>query len=199
MTLHHLLRTGWMDLLSAAAVPVLWLLRDRLGHEAAMSLLFWPIVFELFAIVALVLAGMLGTIRSPALRNAWFASVALGYLGAAWLCGANTDQPQVWTIAFWLLVARLLPPAGLRAGSPAHREWVTRGAGLSGLLWGAGFVATVLLMLVFSEAPVRNAHGELSSTSPAWIFPVVWTPYFLAEAVQRAWRQPVPAATREHA
>ena len=46
----------------------------------------------------------------------------------------------------------------------------------SGLLWGAGFVASILLMLVFSDEPVRNAQGELTSTSPAWMFPVVWTP-----------------------
>lgn len=193
MTLARLIRNGWMDLLSAAAFPVLWLMRDRFDGATTMSLLFWPVVFEMFAAAAILLAGMLGTIRSPPIRNAWFVMVALGYLGAAWLCGANTEMPQIWTIALWLLVARLMPPAGLAAGSPAHREWVTKGAGFSGLMWGAGFVATILLMLGFSDEPVRNAQGELTSTSPAWIFPVVWAPYFLAEAVVRAWRRPVPA------
>jgi len=140
--------------------------------------------------VAIFLAGMLGTIRSAPIRNTWFALVAMGYLGAAWLCGANSGMPQIWTIALWLLAARLMPPAGLAAGSPSHRECVTKGAGYSGLLWGAGFIATILLMLGFSEEPVRNAQGELTSTSPAWIFPVVWAPYFFAEAVLRAWRLP---------
>ena len=193
MTLARLLRNGWMDLLSAAAFPVLWLMRDRFDAGTAMSLLFWPVVFEMFATVALVIAGMFGTIQAAAIRNVLFVLVALGYIGAAWLCGANTGMPHIWTIALWLLIAKLMPPAGLAAGSPSHREWVTKGAGYSGLSWGAGFIATMLLMVGFSEAPVRNAQGELTSTSPSWIFPVVWAPYFFAEALLRAWRQPVRA------
>lgn len=193
MTLSRLVRNGWMDLLSASAFPLLWLMRDRFDAVTSMSLLFWPVVFEMFATVALVLAGMLGTIRSAPIRNGWFVFVALGFLGAAWLCGANAGTPHIWTIALWLLVAKLMPPAGLRAGSTPHREWVIKGAGYSGLLWGAGFVATILLMLGFSSEAVRNAQGELVSTSPAWIYPIVWTPYFFAEAVLRAWRQPPPA------
>jgi hypothetical protein len=190
MTLSRLLVNGWMDLLSAAVFPLLWLLRDRFDADTAMGLLFWPVVFEMFATVALVLAGMFGSIRITVVRNVWFLLVALGYLGAAWLCGAHAGMPQIAWIALWLLIARLMPPTGLAAGSPAHRAWVTEGAGHSALLWGAGFVVFVLLMLGFSDEPVRNAQGELTSTSPAWIFPVVWAPYFLAEAVLRAWRQP---------
>ena len=190
MTLVRLLRNGWMDLLTAAAFPLLWLLRDRFDPATAMGLLFWPVVFEMFAAAALVLAGMFNTIRSGLVRNLCFAAVALGYLGAAWLCGANTGMPQLWTIALWLLLARVTPPAGLRAGSAPHREWVTRLGGYSALLWGAGFIAMMLLMIVLSHEPVRNAAGELTSTSPAWIFPLVWTPYFLGEAVLRAWRLP---------
>jgi hypothetical protein len=190
MTLARLLRNGWMDLLTATAFPLLWASRHWFEAETAMRLLFWPVVFEMFAAAALVLAGMFNPIRSAALRNLCFASLALGYLGAAWLCGANAGMPHIWTIALWLLASRLQPPAGIEAGSAAHREWVTLLGGYSGLLWGAGFVAMVLLMLLFSGEPVRNAQGELTSTSPAWIFPLVWTPYFFAEAVIRAWNQP---------
>lgn len=179
-----------MDLLSAAAVPALWLMRERFDNETAMALLFWPVVFEMFAAAALVFASTFDTIGSNAVRNACFVLVAAAYLGAAWLCGANTEMPQIWTIALWLLLARVLPPGGLRAGSAAHRAWLFAGAGYSGLLWGGGFVAMILLMIGFGSEPVADAQGELTSTSPAWIYPVVWTPYFFAEAFLRAWRRP---------
>jgi hypothetical protein len=192
MTFARLLRNGWMDLLSASAYPALWVMRDRFEPATAMKLVFWPIVFELFVTLAIVLAGMLGTIRAAPLRNAWFLGVAAGCLGAAWLCGANAGMPRIWTLALWLLLARVMPPAGLRAGSQAHRDWLFTGAGYSGLLWGAGFVASMGLMLAFSSEPVVNAQGESTSIAPAWIYPVVWTPYFLAEAVLRAWRRPAP-------
>ncbi len=191
MTFAQLLRNGWMDLLSAAAVPVLWLMRERFDGETTMALLFWPVVFEMFATAALVLASTLNTIALAPVRNACFVLVAAGYLGASWLCGANTNMPQIWIIALWLLLARVMPPAGLRAGSAAHRDWLFTGAGYSGLMWGAGFVSMILLMLAFGSEPVPDAHGELTSTSPAWIYPLVWTPYFFAEALVRAWRQPL--------
>ncbi len=191
MTLGRLLRNGWMDLLSAGAIPVLWSLRERFDGETTMALLFWPVVFEMFVAAALVFAGMFNSVGSSAVRNSSFALIAAGYLGAAWLCGANTEMPQIWTIAMWLLLARVMPPAGLRAGSAAHRSWLFTGAGYSGLLWGAGFVLMILLMLVFGSEAVPDAQGELTSTSPAWIYPLVWTPYFVAEAVLRTFRQPV--------
>jgi tellurite resistance protein TehA-like permease len=56
--------------------------------------------------------------------------------------------------------------------------------------WGFGFVLTMVLMLVFSDPAVRGANGELTSTSPSWIFPLVWTPYFMAQAIVRGWRTP---------
>lgn len=192
MTLSRILRTGWMDLLSAAAFLLVWLMREHLDYDMLRGLLLWPVVLELFVALALFLAGMLGSIRSAVARNAWFGFVACGYLAAAWLAGEHAGMPQVWMIALWLLMARLLPPTGLGFGSATHRDWVWKGAGCSGLLWGAGFIATVLLMLAFSSEAVRDAGGELRSTSPAWIFPLVWTPYFVAEAVLRVWRQPDP-------
>src|SRR5690606_26548378 len=100
--------------------------------DTAVALLFWPVVFEMFVTGAILLAGMLGTLRNAALRNAWFLLVALGCLGAAWLCGASAGTPQIWLIALWLLAARLVPPAGLAAGSASHRAWVVQGAGYSG-------------------------------------------------------------------
>lgn len=193
MSFPRVLRHGWMDLVSAAALLLVWLLRERLDYDTLRTLLLWPVLLELFGAFALFLAGMLGTIRSAVMRNAWFAFVACAYLMAAWLAGENAGMPQVWMIGLWLLVARLTPPTGLRFGSATHREWVWKGAGYSGLLWGAGFVATVLLMFAFSNPGAVDAGGDMRSTSPAWIFPLVWTPYFVAEAVLRAWRKPEPA------
>jgi hypothetical protein len=188
MTLTRVLRNGWMDLLSAAAFLFVWLLRDHLEYDSLRHWLLWPVVFELFAAVALLLAGMLGSLRSDVARNLWFAGVGGGYVFAAWLTAAIADMPHAWIIAVWLLVARLVPPTGLRFGAKAHRHWVFTGAGFSGLLWGAGFVLMMLLMLGFSEPEPATANAELRSRSPAWIFPLVWVPYFVAEALLRAWR-----------
>lgn len=189
-----ILRHGWMDLLTACAFPVVWLLREHIDYDTLRSFLFWPVVFELFVAFGLFLAGFLDSLRSTLLRNLWFAAVGAGLMFGAWLTGEAGGMPHAWTIAAWLLLARVWPPAGMRVGSAQHRQWVWKGAGYSGLLWGAGFLATVLLMLVASGPAVADASGELRSTSPAWIFPVVWTPYFLAEAVLRAWRQSTLAA-----
>jgi hypothetical protein len=190
MRLSTVLRNGWMDLLSAAAFPLVWLMRDRFDYDTLRALLFWPVVFEMFVAVALFVAGMLDSIRWQGVRIAALALVAAATLFAAWLCGESAGMPQVWTIALWLMVARVAPPAGLRLGTRAHRDWVWKGAGMSGMLWGAGFVATMLLMLAFSSEPTIDANGERHSVSAAWIFPLVWTPYFFAEALLRAWRRP---------
>ena len=184
-----------MDVLSACAFLAIWLLRDQFDYDTLRGWLLWPVVFEMFAAVALMLAGMMATIRMVPIRHAAFLFVALIYLASAWLIGAIGGMPNAWLIAVWLLVARLVPPTGLRFGTGAHQEWVFQGAGYSGLLWGAGFVLTVVLMLVCSEPAVRDATGELHSTSPAWIFPLVWTPYFLAEALLRGWRETQPQAS----
>jgi len=189
MSIAGVLRHGWMDLLTACAFPALWLLRDHIDYDTLRNFLFWPVVFELFVAFALFLAGFLDSLRSTLLRSTWFAAVGAGLMFGAWLTGEAAGMPHAWTIAAWLLLARVWPPARMRLGSAVHRQWIWKGAGYSCLLWGAGFVATVLLMLVASGPAVADASGELSTTSPAWILPVVWTPYFLAEAVLRAWRQ----------
>lgn len=181
-----------MDLLSAAGFLGAWLMRDQLAPETARMLLFWPVVFEMFAAFALFLAGMGNSMRSATLRHAWFGFVAASYFFASWLSGALMDMPHAWTLALWLLLARLAPAPGLRLGSRAHREWLWLGAGYSGMLWGAGFVATILLGLVFSTDEGPGPDGIARSTAAAWIVPLVWTPYFIAEAVIRAWRQ-IPA------
>lgn len=183
-----LLRHGALDFLTAAALPVIWLLRDCFDYDTLRSLLFWPVVFELYVVFALVLAGMLATIRSGVLRALWFAAVAAGCLGGAWLSGAIAGQPWAWLGAVWLLAARLPPPPGTRWASAAHLQWLWTGAGYSGLLWGACFVAMILLMLGVPAPATRGGDGVLHSATPAWIFPLVWTPYFLAEAYVRAWR-----------
>lgn len=190
MSVSRLLRNAWMDLASATAFLLLWLLRDHLEYDTLREWLLWPVIFELFVSAALLLAGMLETTRSNVLRNGWFALVASGFVFAAWLCGELAGMPHVWVIAIWLLLARLLPPSGMRFGEAPHRAWVKQGAGLSGLLWAAGFLLTLLLMFAFSSTASPDADGQLRSSSPAWIFPLVWVPYFLAEALIRAWRAP---------
>lgn len=196
MSPFRVLRTAWMDLLSACAFLVIWIWRDRFEYDTLRALLLWPVVFEMFVALSLFLAGMLSTIRIATVRYLALLSVTTVYLVASWLMGESAGMPQVVLIAAWLLVARVLPPAGLRFGTLAHQQWVILGAGYSALLWGAGFVLTVLCMLVISEPSAPGANGELRSTSPAWIFPLVWTPYFIAEAVLRAWRTPNVAAPR---
>jgi hypothetical protein len=183
------LGNAWMDLASALGFLAVWLLRDRFDYDTLRGWLWWPVVFEMFVALALSVAGMLASVRVPALRHLSFLGVTCAYLAAAWLAGERAGMPEVTWVAAWLLVARVLPPPGLRFGTLAHQQWIFRGAGVSGVLWGAGFVLMMLLMLVFSDPAGRDGNGELRSTSPAWIFPLVWTPYFIAEAVLRAWRK----------
>ena len=184
-----LLRRSSLDLISAAAFLGIWLLRDHFDYDTLRALLLWPLVFEMYLAIALFLAGMSSTMRTVAARVSWCVVFMGGYLFAAWLTGASSGVPQIWTIAFWLLLARTWPPRGIKPGSRDYSSWLLTSAGYSGLLWGAGFVIMMLLVLVVPPTHTeRLADGSLSSTSPAWIFPLVWTPYFIAEAVVRAWR-----------
>lgn len=192
MSLRQLLRTSWMDFISAAAFLAVWLLRDRFEFDTVRAWLFWPVVFQLYSALALGVAGMLDSIRSDAVRNLSFALVAAAYVFSAWLTGAIAGMPHVWISAVWLLIARLMPPAGLCFGEPRHRHWVRLSAGFSGLLWGAGFVLTMVLAMIFSSESVPDANGELRSVAADWIFPVVWTGYFLAEGLLRGLRKPPP-------
>lgn len=182
------LRHGALDLVSAAAFLGVWLMRDRFEYDTVRSFLLWPVVFEAALAVTLFVAGLASGMSNVALRVAWLAFFTLAYLGGAWLLGATAEMPQAWLIALWLWVARVMPPRGARPVSREHFAWLHEGAGWSGLLWGAGFVATVLLMLVVPAPVVVGADGERVSQTPAWIFPLVWTPYFVAEALVRAWR-----------
>lgn len=186
MNLPRFLRAGALDLLSAAAFLLIWLLRDRFEYDTLRSLLLWPVVFEMYLAVALFLAGSASAVRADAVRWIWCALIVGAYLFAAWLTGANSSMPQIWIAAFWLLVARAWPPPSLTPGSRSYLEWLQRSAGCSGMLWGAGFVLMMVLMMVLPGPVERLADGSLRSTSPAWIFPLVWTPYFIAEALLRA-------------
>ena len=188
VTVGALVRHGGPDFVVAAALPVVWWMRDRFDYDTLRTLLFWPVVFEVYVVFALVLAGFLASLKPDWLRGLWFAAVALVCLAGAWLTAAIAGQPWAWLGAAWLLVARLRPPPGTRPGSAAHLAWLWRGAGYAGLLWGAAFVAMIVLMLVVPAPATRGPDGALHSASPAWIFPLVWTPYFLAEAYVRAWR-----------
>lgn len=193
----RILRNAWMDLASATAFLAIWLCREHLDYDTLRGWLLWPVVFEMVASFTLIFAGILASMRIASIRYLALVLVALGYLASAWLIGDRAGMPQVILIAVWLLVARLLPPSGLRFGTQAHQKWIFRGAGLSFFMWGAGFVLMMMLAIVFSDPAVRDANGELSSTSPSWIFPLVWTPYFIASAILRGWRTPEPQQSRE--
>jgi hypothetical protein len=191
-----LLRAGALDLLSAAAFLAIWLLRDHFEYDTLRALLLWPVVFEMYLAIALFLAGSASAVGSDTARWIWCLLMIGAYLFAAWLTGASSAMPQIWTIAFWLLVARVWPPRSFTLGSRLYLESLQRSAGMSGLLWGAAFVAMMLLVLVVPGHAEVQVDGSLRSTSPAWIFPLVWTPYFIAEAMLRAWRETRKAASQ---
>ncbi|HET7842770.1 MAG TPA: hypothetical protein VFL14_01370 [Xanthomonadales bacterium] len=179
---------GAMDLASAAAFLATWLLRDRFDYDTLRTLLFWPVVFEAMLAVALFVIGLAAGLRSGAARFAWLAAFTLAYLAGAWLLGATAEMPKIWLVALWLWAVRIVPPRGEGFATRGHLAWVHQGAGWTGLLWGGGFLVTVALMLVVPAPELVNEAGERVSQTPAWIFPLAWTPYFVAEALVRAWR-----------
>lgn len=186
INLAAVLRHGAPDLAMAAAFLAVWLLRDHFEYDSLRGLLLWPVVFELYLVAALFIASWIAEVKNAALRGLWLAGVLAVYLGGAWLTVAVAEMPAAWTLALWLLLARAWPPRGLAAASVAHLRWLQAVSGHAGLLWGAGFVAFVILMLVFPGVETVDPDGTLRSTPPAWIFPLVWTPYFVGEAVLRA-------------
>jgi hypothetical protein len=182
------LRNAALDLLSAAAFLGIWLMRDRFEYETLRVLLFWPVVFEAALAATLFLAGLAATMVSRVARTTWLAAFTLAYLAGCWLLGASAEMPHAWLAALWLWLARVLPPRGVALATPGHLAWLHEGSGWSGLLWGAGFVLTVVLMIVVPAPTLVGADGVPVSQTPAWIFPLVWTPYFVAEGLVRAWR-----------
>lgn len=184
-----LLRHAWMDLLSAAGFFGVFLLREHFEPETLSALLLWPVVFEMLLVFALVLAGMGDSIRRPGLRLTWFATVAGLYLLVAALGARAENLPWVWLTAFWLLVARLIPPAGQRWLDPAHRTWLFRdGLPYSIAVWVLAFFAYLIPMSVLPADCTVDAEGVRVCQSPAWLFATVWTAYFVIEALVRAWR-----------
>jgi hypothetical protein len=182
------LRHGALDLASAAVFLGIWLARERFEFDTLRSLLFWPVVFEAALAVTLFVVGMAAGLGSTVARVAWLAAFTLAYLAGCWLLGAGAGMPHVWFVGLWLWIARVAPPPGAGFATREHFTWLHEGAGYSGLLWGAGFVLTVVLMVVVPAPTLVNAAGEAVSQTPAWIFPLVWTPYFVAEGLVRAWR-----------
>jgi len=187
-TLGAVLRHGALDLLSAAAFLGIWLARDRFEYDTLRNWLLWPVVFEAALAVAVFLGALAATFRFAPARVAWLLAFFLMYLGGAWLLGASAEMPQAWLIALWLWIARTWPPRGAKFATREHLAWLHEAAGHSGLLWGAGFVLTVVLMLVVPAPVTIDADGVRHSATPSWIFPLVWTPYFVAEGLLRAWR-----------
>lgn len=182
------LRHAALDLLSAASFLGIWLLRERFEYDTLRTLLFWPVVFEAALAATLFFVGLAAGFGSTFARAAWLAAFTLAYLAGCWLMGARSEMPQAWLVALWLWIARVVPPRGAGFATREHCTWLHEGAGYSGMLWGGGFVLTVLLMLVVPAPEVVGADGVAVSQTPAWIFPLVWTPYFVAEGLVRAWR-----------
>jgi hypothetical protein len=180
------LRHGAADLMTASAFLLAWLLRDHFEYDTLRSLLLWPVIFECYLAFALFLMSWIASVRSAAVRWLWILSVLTIYLAGAWLTVAIDGMPAAWAMAFWLLLSRAWPPTIMRVGSAAHLLWLQRTAGYAALLWGAGFVLMLLLMLALPGVSSQEADGTLCSTLPAWIFPLVWVPYFIAEAWVRS-------------
>ncbi len=183
--LGNVLRQGAADLATAAAFLLVWLFRDRFEYDTLRSLLLWPVVFECCLAFSLFLVSWIAGVRSAAVRWLWIVGVLAIYLAGAWLTVAIAGMPAAWVLAFWLLLSRAWPPRVMQAGSSAHLRWLQRAAGYAALLWGAGFVLTLLLMLAVPGVSSEDVDGTLRSTPPAWIFPLVWTPYFVAGALVR--------------
>ncbi|MCB1553249.1 MAG: hypothetical protein KDJ14_05525 [Xanthomonadales bacterium] len=177
-----------MDLLLAAAFLMVWVIRERFAFDTLRSLLLWPVIFEIYLLTALFMATWVVEVAHALLRWSWIASAAAIYLFAVWLTAALGDMPGAASIALWMLLARAWPPQGMRAGTPRHLQWLQKTAGYSALMWGGCCVAMLVLMLLVPGAVTQAADGTLRSQSPAWIFPLVWTPYFVAEGLLRTYR-----------
>lgn len=182
------LRHGAMDLLMAAGFLAVWLMRERFEYDTLRSLLLWPVVFEFYLAVALFLASWVAGVASSAVRWLWIIGVCATYLFLAWLTAATGQMPTAASIALWLLLARAGPPVGMSPGSRLHLRWLRQTSGFTVLLWGGAGVAMLILMLLIPGPTTQAADGTLRSEPPAWIFPLVWTPYFVAEALLRTHR-----------
>ena len=189
MTLVTLLRHAWMDLLSAAIFLAVFLMRGYFEHETLSALLLWPVLFESMLVFALVLATMGNGITRAPWRNAWFAAVALAFIGLSWLGGQGSGLPWLWLAAIWLLWVRLAPPVGLRWLGPQHRQWLLNdGMPIAIMVWMPAFFAYLILIAMASGDCTLDTAGERHCKTPAWTFAVVWVPYFVIEALVRAGR-----------
>lgn len=179
------LRHGWMDLTSAAAFLAIWLLRERFEPATLEAWLLWPVVFEMLLVFTLALAGFGAGIARGKWRNAWFLGAAIAYLAVAWLLSRRVEW--IWLAAAWLLIARAWPPSRTHWLDPAHRRWLfSDGLPWSAAVWVCAIVAYLLGLALLPGDCTIEADGERHCTSPAWLFPLVWTSYFVVEALVRA-------------
>jgi hypothetical protein len=198
MTAATVLRHAWMDLLSATGFLAAFLLRERLEPETQSALLLWPVVFEMMLAFALGLASMGNGIARTALRNLWFALVAASFVALAWLGGSRSGLPLLWLAAVWQLMARAGPPSGMKWLGPEHRRWLFSD-GLIGMIgvWLPAFFAYLLLIVSIDGDCQVSTVGERVCKSPAWIFAVVWVPYFVIAAIVRGRSMAALRAERE--
>ena len=180
-----LVRHAWPDFLSAAAFVVIGVFfRDQL-EDRGTKLLFMPVVLELFIVFALAVMAMFITVRRHPVKLAVIAVVAACYLFAAWLLAQQAESfANAPIAAAWLLASRFAA-SGEPFLSPPHVDFVLRLGQISAMLWGAAFVAYVLLMLAFPTNE-RVVDGVHYADTPAWIWLVVWPLYFVADGIARA-------------
>ena len=188
MTARTLLRHAWMDLLSAAGFFAVFLLRERFEPETRSALLLWPVLFECLLAISVGVASMVDGIVRSSLRNAGFVLIVAAFLGFAWLGGRVSGLPYLSLAALWLLGARLSPPTGMRWFGSEHRHWIFHDGMTSTIVvWVPAILAFLLLTAGVVGDCRTDAEGYRVCKSPPWIFPVVWVPYFIAEALVRAY------------
>lgn len=188
MTAATVLRHAGMDLLSAAGFVAALLLRHRLEPDAQSALLLWPVLFECMLAISLGVASMVDGIVRAWLRHAGFVLILLAFLGFAWLGGRASGLPYLSLAALWLLGARLRPPAATRWFGGEHRHWVFNDGMTSTIVVWVPAILAFLLLTAGIQGDCRvDATGTRVCKSPAWIFAAVWIPYFVAEALVRAY------------
>jgi hypothetical protein len=183
-----LLRHAWMDLLSAAGFLAVFVFRERFAPETLSALLLWPVLFESMLVLALGVASMFNGIASTWVRNLSFALIVVAFLGLAWLGGRGSGLPYLGLAALWLLGARLTPPPGLPWFGSEHRHWIFNGGMTSYIVaWVPALFAFLMLTAAIDGDCHVDTAGDRVCKSPAWIFAAVWVPYFIAEALVRAY------------
>lgn len=84
------------------------------------ALLMWPLVFETYLALGLLLAKSSSNVRIDVVR--WSSCLICVDIQrvAARLTGASSDMPRIWALALGLPGARICPPCHRVLGSPPN-------------------------------------------------------------------------------